>query len=98
MDKSILRKLEEWYADQCDGDWEHGSGVKIDTLDNPGWRVDIDLEGTELEDKELSEFKDNYDDEIDWMVCKKEGNKFSGNCGPNRLEDVLTFFIDWKNS
>lgn len=34
----------------CDGDWEHRFGVRIQTLDSPGWAVDIDLIGTELED------------------------------------------------
>jgi hypothetical protein len=38
--------LEDWYTAQCDGDWEHGYGVHVGTLDNPGWRVEIDLVGT----------------------------------------------------
>jgi Immunity protein 53 len=38
--------LEDWYETQCDGDWEHQHGLKIDTLDNPGWQVQIDLDGT----------------------------------------------------
>ena len=33
-----LSALENWYAGQCNGVWEHGCGVRIDTLDNPGWR------------------------------------------------------------
>jgi len=41
-----LRALEDWYASVCDGDWEHTYGVKIGTLDNPGWTVDIDLRQT----------------------------------------------------
>src|SRR5262249_46604430 len=44
----ILTKLQEWYLRQCDGEWEHGSGVSIDTIDNPGWAIDIDLRGTAL--------------------------------------------------
>ncbi len=36
---------------QCDGEWEHDYGIKIETLDNPGWLVSIDLLGTDLEDK-----------------------------------------------
>ena len=41
--------LERWYQAQCDGDWEHHSGVTIETLDNPGWLVKIDLRGVEPE-------------------------------------------------
>jgi len=26
--------LLNWFRNHCDGDWEHGSGVHIETLDN----------------------------------------------------------------
>ncbi|MFE4959105.1 Imm53 family immunity protein [Streptomyces sp. NPDC056653] len=32
----LLDWLQNRYAQQCDGDWEHEWGVKIATLDNPG--------------------------------------------------------------
>jgi ribosomal protein L37E len=35
----LLSKLSDWYAAQCDGDWEHEFGIHIGTLDNPGWSV-----------------------------------------------------------
>ena len=41
-----LEWLEQWYEKTCDGDWEHIYGISIDTLDNPGWRVRIDLRET----------------------------------------------------
>jgi hypothetical protein len=41
--------LEQWYEAQCNGEWEHQHGVKIDSLDNPGWWVRISLAGTDLE-------------------------------------------------
>ena len=44
----ILCWLQNWYHSNCDGGWEHLYGVKIDTLDNPGWSVAIDLEDTEI--------------------------------------------------
>jgi hypothetical protein len=28
--------LENWFTRQCDGDWEHGEGVVIESLDDPG--------------------------------------------------------------
>ncbi len=43
--------LLKWYCKHCNGDWEHGTGIHIDTLDNPGWSIKINLEDTELEDK-----------------------------------------------
>ena len=41
-----VSSLEEWYARQCNGDWEHHYGVRVETIDNPGWRVRIDLAET----------------------------------------------------
>ena len=43
-----LSWLQQWYSAHCDGEWEHGFGVTIATLDNPGWSVTIDVEGTQL--------------------------------------------------
>jgi Immunity protein 53 len=48
-----LTWLQAWYAARCDGDWEHGYGVAIQTLDNPGWSLRINLEGTMLEGRSL---------------------------------------------
>ena len=39
--------LQQWYYGHCNGDWEHGSGIHIDTLDNPGWSITINLEDTD---------------------------------------------------
>jgi len=42
----VLARLERWYAARCDGAWEHQKGVVIETLDNPGWQMRIDLDET----------------------------------------------------
>ncbi|WP_408646606.1 Imm53 family immunity protein [Vallitalea okinawensis] len=48
---SIIKWLEEWFADNCDGEWEHVyKNVRIQTLDNPGWLVRINLIDTQMED------------------------------------------------
>lgn len=95
MDATILDRLQAWYVAQRDGEWEHAHGVKIGTLDNPGWSVEIDLVGTELVGRPFAEVKDDYEHETDWMVCRKKGATFVGACGPTRLEDVLRVFLDW---
>jgi hypothetical protein len=46
---TVLGRLQEWYRSRCDGDWEHSYGVKVETLDNPGWLVTVDLEDTPWE-------------------------------------------------
>lgn len=45
--------LLKFYHDQCDGDWEHGNGVQIGTIDNPGWYLKIELSETNLENIEF---------------------------------------------
>ena len=37
----VLSMVNEWFKSQCNGDWEHDYGITIQTLDNPGWSVDI---------------------------------------------------------
>jgi Immunity protein 53 len=43
-----LQDLQRWYHSPCDGDCEHGYRVEIGTLDNPEWRVSINLVDTPL--------------------------------------------------
>ena len=38
--------LEQWFADQCNGRWEHTCGIHIESLGEPGWRVRIHLRET----------------------------------------------------
>ncbi len=46
-----MRWLINWFKQHCDGDWEYTYGIRIGTLDNPGWRISISIEETELEKK-----------------------------------------------
>jgi hypothetical protein len=89
-----LAQLQNWYESQCDGDWEHQYGVEIGTLDNPGWRVSIDLIDTDLEGKEFQEIS-NIEPERDWILCRIENGKFEGNGGPQMLEEIIKVFLDW---
>ncbi|MFN9911239.1 MAG: Imm53 family immunity protein, partial [Pirellulaceae bacterium] len=70
-----LEDIEAWYRAQCDGDWEHSWGVKIGTLDNPGWSLEVNLVGTSLEEASFEPLehcigKDSNPDDEDWYVCK----------------------------
>lgn len=89
--------LFEWYHKQCDGDWEHGKGIHIGTLSNPGWFLKIDINETELE---KIEFKKIYIErsEQDWLFCDKENGLFEGDCGPFNLPEVLQIFRNWVES
>ena len=90
-----LKELQSWFLTQCDDDWEHRNGVEIKTLDNPGWAVSIDLDGTEAETRSFELVEDSNVDEIDWLTYWREGSTFQGRCGPSRLGDVLRIFLKW---
>lgn len=91
---SNLEKLQEWYQSQCNDDWEHQFGIKVETLDNPGWKLEIDLEGTELENVTFEEIKMNYDSNTDWLICQQKDNKFVGASGPMFLEKMIAVFLE----
>ena len=90
-----LAEIQAWYLAQCDGEWEHGSGVTIESLDNPGWRIAIDLRGTALADVPFEEVAGDEDDASDWIRCVREGTSFTGACGPLRLADLIGVFLGW---
>jgi hypothetical protein len=86
---SILDWLQEWFVLQCDGDWEHSKGILIDTLDNPGWRVRIDVSKVEGRSDQII-VDDRHGD--DWAVCRIEGEMFNGFGAPRSLERILSEF------
>lgn len=92
--RNTLAELEQWYSENCDGDWEHEWGVRIGTLDNPGWSVDIHLEGTVLENVAFGELKAEKS-HSDWYVCRVENNVFVGHGGARNLHEILTAFTSW---
>ncbi len=63
-----LSWLLQWFAKQCDGDWEHANGIRIGTTDTPGWCLKISIAGTELENKKFQNI-DNNREEHDWIFC-----------------------------
>lgn len=94
---NYIKWLENWYKDNCYDEWEHSYGVRIGTLDNPGWSVEVDLEYTNMEDKEFPELEvDNSDD--DWIDCFVRNNQFMGYGDPGKLEEIIKVFKEWVES
>lgn len=96
MTNDLLEELSAWYAAQTDGDWEHGWGVRINTLDNPGWAFDADLEGTALAGCAFSAINVTRSD-TDWYVCRVENNRFHGWGGARNLSDLVAAFLAWAH-
>jgi hypothetical protein len=91
---STLEKIQLWYKEQCDSEWEHEYGLSIDTLDNPGWTVSINLVGTRFENHNIICFSQNFSDN-DWVVCEVKDKKFIGNGDPLKLEFILETFLNF---
>jgi hypothetical protein len=89
-----LEQLEKWYSSHCNGDWEHQYGIKISTLDNPGWRITIDLTGTKGENKILDRMKLEMTGN-DWLQYWVENRKFNAACGPKNLSETIDIFCEW---
>ena len=91
-----LSRLRDWYAAQCNGDWEHSYGIKIDTLDNPGWLLSIDLADTDLLDKAFqSTHRGDSEHDVDWLHCKVDSGKFEATGGVSNLPEMLEAFLVW---
>lgn len=48
--------IELWFKSQCDHLWEHQNGLKLETTDNPGWLMMIDITADE---SKVSVFSDH---------------------------------------
>lgn len=90
-----LVELEAWYASRCDGDWEHSYGVRIASLDNPGWTVEIDLAETELQERPFTEVHEREVGEAGWLLCRVRDYTFEAAGDTKQLRRLLRIFLDW---
>lgn len=88
-----IKALMDWYASNCDGDWEHTFGVKIETSDNPGWIFEVNIIETDLEGKTVYEKSTENDD--DWFIVKSDGETFKGLGDPTKLGFLLDKFSEF---
>lgn len=94
MQNCNLIQLQVWYKNQCNGSWEHEFGIRIETLDNPGWNLSIDILGTVLVDKIYIPIKIEENEE-NWIDCKVSEGKFEGFGGPGNLDQLIRIFLEW---
>jgi len=90
-----LAWLQNWYTEQCDGDWEHANGVQIDTLDNPGWSVNINLQDTRYNEVLNAVIVDENVGDSDWIVCRIVDGKFEGRGDSQKLLVIVQRFRSW---
>jgi hypothetical protein len=94
---AALSDLQRWYASNCDGDWEEEFGVCIETVANPGWRVSIDLIGTNLQGVAYPPFERASADDA-WISCCVENEVFIGLGDPTSLEEIAAQFVNWAKA
>lgn len=103
MSSDNLDWLARWYLSQCNDDWEHTYGVKIDTLDNPGWTLKIDLFETELDGLafekvsvgECAQDLEQWRRLGSWWAAEVKGAVFHIDCGPLDLSNAVGIFRKW---
>jgi hypothetical protein len=97
---TTLAKLQDWYTRQCDGAWEHSLGIVIQTCDNPGWWVKINLSGTELDACPFAELAEGVNTEreaqdLRWLSCRVQDHTWHGAGDETQLERILEIFLSW---
>jgi len=93
----VPSSIEKWYRSRCDGDWEHHWDASIETLDNPGWRIQLDLRETKAEGRTSEWVKINCSVD-DWLMYRAAGDKFESPCGRLNLSEALEVFASWYDS
>ena len=92
-----LDRLSKWYLSNCVDDWHEDKGVKIDTLDNPGWSITIDLLSTYVESKAFDNLIVDRSDN-DWYRIWRTDVTFEIACGPLNLREAVDIFLDWAEA
>lgn len=97
---NTLARLQNWYLRQCNGDWEHSFGINVQSCDNPGWWVKINLVGTPLQQQAFTEIAEGVDvgrfpQGARWLSCHIENNIWHGAGDETQLERILEVFLAW---
>jgi len=91
MSDNLLKWLCNWYQLKCNDDWEHNYGVMIETIDNPGWNITIDIDVSKNEIQPISwTFVEISAD--DWYGYKLFDGKFEASGDPSKLEFLFLLF------
>ncbi len=95
--------LIQWYQRHCDDNWEHQYGVRLETLDNPGWMLTVDLIGTDLQGRTMPVLREGIDPaehpvSPQWIQCSVCDNQFKGACDPSQIARLFHVFHQFRCS
>lgn len=94
MENKVCQWIEEWYLENRAEEWGGTTSVKIETIDNPGWSVKINLQETNLENKSFHDFFDDKSED-DWILCEVREGFFHGAGDAEKLSTILKIFKEW---
>ena len=95
--EDIIKWLEQWYSSQCDGDWEHENGLKIETVSNPGWYISIDLNYTAMTSMNI-DIGTVEKGENDWYFYRIKDGQYQASGDPSKLAFLLSKFKELAES
>lgn len=87
----MINWIQNWFKEQCDGNWEHDYSIKIETLDNPSWHVAINFSYTDL-DIDNIDWKLYETAETNWVGFSVTNSIFNGSGDPLKLDLILNIF------
>jgi hypothetical protein len=92
-----LEWLDDWYQSQCNGDWEHRRGIRLQAIDTTGWTLTIDLAGTSAANASPQRLAlDTTCGE--WIDCTMSGNRFEGSGDTRKVEQIIGVFRQWVDT
>ena len=91
-----------WYQAHCDHSWEHKHGVRLETLDNPGWLLTVDLVHTDLQGRQMAEVREGtapggHPVSPRWIHCVVSDNQFRGACDPTQVARLFQVFSQFRS-
>lgn len=86
--------LDQFFAGLCDGEWESEYGLTIESVNNPGWMVRVDLDGTGLNPATFRAVTEQRD-ERNWVECKVQDGVWLGGGGLGNLDELVGIFRAW---
>jgi Immunity protein 53 len=93
MSHNIISWIENWYVSQCDSDWEHECGIKINTIDNPGWEIKIDIVNHSY--KVNIPWRRTEISDSDWYAFRIHDEYFEAIGDGQKLNFLLNLFKDF---
>ena len=80
--------IDQWFERMCDNDWEHQGGITIQTTDNPGWVIIINLDDIIIDKDAALRLLNNDDAHVEAHYFP-EKNTYHVFCEPLNLEKAL---------